>query len=232
MKADVKVMTDNVMEKLEKLEGQMLDMESKTAAVAKEVKVVKGKTTRLEHNLNDHELRMRKLEKEMNDAEQYSRRWNLRVYKVPEVKGAETADDCAKKVAGIFSNQVGVPITRVDIEVAHRAGKPGDKPRPILVRFFDRKKRDEVLANRKKLKGKGIAIDEDLTWQNYQLSKRASQSSATMSVWSSGGKILAKLKNNVTVRLSIHSNLDDVFRKAMGVDDSASADDSVLDQDK
>ena len=50
------------------------------------------------------------------------------------------------------------------IEVAHRSGvKTGSNPRPILVRFVSRAKRDQVLANRRRLKGKGIVIGEDLT---------------------------------------------------------------------
>lgn len=206
-----KAFTDDVMEKLE---GQMLDLESKTAAMSKEVKVVKGKTARLEGNVNDHEKRVSSLEMDINELEQYTRRWNLRVYRVPEVAG-EKVEDCVKKVSQIFSDLIGVKTSPQDIEVAHRSGKPGEKARPVLVRFFDRKKRDEILANRRKLKNKGFAIDEDLTWLNYKLSRKASVHSASMAVWSSNGKILAKLKNNVIIRVNVNTNSDEVFQKAM-----------------
>jgi predicted nuclease with TOPRIM domain len=214
MKEDVKLMTDEVMKKLDTLEGQILEVESKAATTEKEIKVVKGKTTRLQNNLNDHDIRMKRLETEMNDLEQYTRRWNLRVYRVPE-SNSETADDCVKKVCSVFSDLVGVRTVPQDVEVAHRTGKMGDKARPVLVRFFDRKKRDEILRNRRKLKGKGVVVDEDLTVQNYKLLRKAQEHSLSLAVWSANGKILAKLKNGRTLRLSIHSDIEAVFQKAV-----------------
>ena len=223
MKDHVKAFTGEVLEKLEKMEGQMVELESKTTAVAKEVKVVKGKTTRLEHNLNDHDVRIQKLEREMNDLEQYSRRSHLRVYKIPEAAKGQK-EDVTKKVCSIFTDLVGVQTGPEDIEVAHRAGRLGDKPRPVLVRFFDRKKRDLILQNTRKLKGKNVVIDDDLTFLNYKLLRTAQSNTATMSVWSSNGKVLAKLKNGQTVRLTIHSDVDLVCAKAMNGQQDSSQD--------
>ena len=56
---------------------------------------------------------------------------------------------------------------------------------------------------------------EDLTYANYQVFRKASEHSATMSVWSSNGKILAKVKNGRIVRVNIHTDLDEDFRRAM-----------------
>ncbi|KAL8592543.1 hypothetical protein ACOMHN_030228 [Nucella lapillus] len=68
-----------------------------------------------------------------------------------------------------------------DIEIAHRVGKPGGaKPRPIIARFFSRRLRGRVLADRQKLKQSGVSVGEDLTQRNYQLLKRATEHSATM----------------------------------------------------
>ena len=62
------------------------------------------------------------------------------MFKVPE-KEKETAADCTAKVCAIISDKVGIPITASDIEVAHRTGqRSSTRARPILVRFFDRKK--------------------------------------------------------------------------------------------
>lgn len=137
--------------------------------------------------------------------------------RVPEGKDkSKMADDCAKKVCAIFNDLVGVPTKQTDIEVAHRTGQPGGSTdRPILVRFFDRKIRDSVLQNRKKLRGKGHVIGEDLTHTNYRLSVKAVEYSATTSVWSTNGKVLARVKNRRILKLNIHDNLDEVFRRAM-----------------
>ena len=75
--------------------------------------------------------------------------------------------------------------------------------RPIIVRFFDREKRDEVLSNRRNLKRKVFAVGEDLTYANYQVSMKATGHSATLALWSSNGRILAKVKNGRIVRLNI-----------------------------
>ena len=102
------------------------------------------------------------------------------------------------------------------IEVAHRVGQRSSTgSRPIIVRFFDRKKRDEVLRNRRNLKRKVFVVGEDLTYANYQVSKKAMEHSATLAVWSSNGRILAKVKNGRIVRLNIHTDLDEVFKRAM-----------------
>ena len=215
MRDYVQKFTHDIMEKLDKMEGQILEVESKTAAVAKDIKIVKGKTTRLENNVNDHDIRLSRVEKEMNDLEQYTRRWNLRVYKVPEAPTGKT-EDLTKRVCSIFTDLIGVKTVPQDVEVAHRAGRVGERARPVLVRFFDRKKRDDILQNRRKLKGKGFVVDEDLTVLNYKLLKKAQGHSATMSVWSSNGKILSKLKNGQIIKLNIHSDIDTVFERVMG----------------
>ena len=215
IKVEVKNLTQTFIEKLEKLEGRLFDTETKTDKIEAEVKAEKKKTEILTDTVKQQERRLRQLEREQNDLQQYTRRWNLRVYKVPEDK-AESADDCVSKVCGIFSDKVGVPVNAADIEVAHRVGQRSSTgSRPIIVRFFDRKKRDEVLRNRRNLKRKVFVVGEDLTYANYQVSKKAMEHSATLAVWSSNGRILAKVKNGRIVRLNIHTDLDKVFKRAM-----------------
>lgn len=215
IKLEMKNITDSFMEKLGQLEGRVFDIEAKVEKKDSDLAHAVRRSEELKNSLKSQETRMKTMEREMNDIQQYSRRWHLRVYRVPEAE-KEQPEDCVKKLCHIFSQEVGVTITPVDIEVAHRVGqRSSQKARPILVRFFDRKKRDEVIANRKKLKNKGTVIGEDLTYENYKLSTSAHKHSATMSVWSVYGKVFAKLKNGVTLKLNIHMDLDEAFRRAM-----------------
>ncbi|KAL8560870.1 hypothetical protein ACOMHN_063260 [Nucella lapillus] len=95
-------------------------------------------------------------------------------------------------------------------------GRPSsEKPRPIIVGFFNRKKRDDVLASRRNLKGKGIVVGEDLTHTSYKVFRDAKQHSACLNVLSSNGKVFAKLKNGQTLRLDIHTNVQQAFRGVM-----------------
>ena len=69
---------------LEKLEGRLFDTETKTDKTEAEVKAEKKKTEILTDIVKQQERRQN--EREKNDLQQYTRRWNLRVYKVPEDK--------------------------------------------------------------------------------------------------------------------------------------------------
>lgn len=54
MKSQVEELADKVLEKLERAEGQMIDV--KMIAMTKEMKVVKGKIARLENNASIYEM--------------------------------------------------------------------------------------------------------------------------------------------------------------------------------
>ena len=71
----------------------------------------------MKNMLSAHKQQLRKMQKEQNDQQQYSRRWNLQVFKVPE-EGSETADDCRKKCHDIFNQKINVKTAVKDIEVA------------------------------------------------------------------------------------------------------------------
>ena len=137
VKAEVKDLTDSFMEKIEKFEGQVFDIEAKTDKLEAEVKSLKKCNENLRSAIKQQDRRIKETEREHNDQQQYSSRWNLRVYWVPERK-RETADNCTSKVCTIFSDKVGVPTKASEIEVVHRAGQRGRiRARPVLVRFFD-----------------------------------------------------------------------------------------------
>ena len=60
--------------------------------------------------------------------------------------------------------------------------------------------KDKVLANRRKLKGKGVSVAEDHTAASYKLARDAYKQSYTLASWSSQGKVYAKLKNGKTLQ--------------------------------
>ena len=72
-----------------------------------------------------------------------------------------------------------------------------------------------MLANRRKLKGKGVSVDEDLMAVNYKLARDAYEHSYTLASWSSQGKVFAKLKNDKTVRVKYGADINDLFKKEM-----------------
>ena len=122
---------------------------------------------------------------------------------MPE-EGSETADDCRKKCRDMK-----------DIEVTHMTGTPtGTKSRPILVRFFDRKLRNWIIANRRKLKtktNKSIVIGEDLAFANHKVYTAAVKHSTCSSTCTVNSKIFAKLTNGTKTKLVMHTDVDRTF---------------------
>ena len=58
-------------------------------------------------------------------------------------------------------------ITKSDISIAHRLGRwEESKCQPIIAKFIKRTHKHEALVNRRKLKGTGIGLNEDLTKEN------------------------------------------------------------------
>ena len=145
---------------------------------------------------------MTNFHKEQKNLQQYSRRWNLRIYQVPEQKG-EIISDCLKKCCEMFTQTVRVETEECDTEVSHKTGQPSStNSRPILVRFFDRKKRDQILGRRRNLKNKGILTGKDLTHAKYKVFRASAKYSASLNVRSSNGKVLARLQNGRILKLN------------------------------
>ena len=129
----------------------MFETEAKTDVVEENTHTLRGENEFLTNVLNAHEQQIQKSLREQNDLQQYSRLWNVRGFGLP----VRQLNHCTKKCCGISNQKVKVKTEEAEIEVAHRTGTPsGTKCRPILVRFFDRKKRDQILANRRNLKNR------------------------------------------------------------------------------
>ena len=222
IKAEVKNLTQTFTEQLEKLEGRLFHMKTKTKTG---VKAEKKKTEILTDSVKQQERRLRQTEREQNDLQQYTRRWNPQVYKVPEDKQRlqttvyrRYAVSSATKSASQSTLLTSRWLTGWDSGAA-----PG-ADRPVIVRFFDREKRDEVLRNRRNLKRKVFVVGEDLTYVNYQVSMKATEHSATLAVWRPNGRILAKVKNGPIVRLNIHR--DKAFKRAMSSNEMSAYEDN------
>ena len=205
--------------RMDKLEGAVFNLENDRDQLKTEMTQLKKENADLHQQLNQQTKATADLKRGLNDQEQHGRQWNLRVYGVKESPG-ETAEDCRERCRALFSTQLGVPTEMSDIEVAHRSGKPATlgsdaRPRPIIARLFSRRHRGEVLSVRKKLKGSGVSVGEDLTLANYKLLRSVSNHSATMSSWSSGGKINARLKNGKKVRVDITDDVDKMLSGEM-----------------
>ena len=152
------------------------------------------------------------LNEKIDDLEQRSRNSCLLIHGVDEQSG-ENTDSIA---SNIIKDRLNVSIDELDIQRSHRLGPPDSKrplrsnknkaPRPIIVKFTNYKKRKEVFSSKKKLKGLGIVISENLTSNRYKIYQAAISKFDRKNVWSNEGRIFVNNNGNIVVI----SRLDDL----------------------
>lgn len=132
---------------------------------------------------------------ENDKLEQYSRRDNLRISGLEEDAG-ETEEVLEAKVIELAEG-IGVKLKPEEISIAHRLGKPRDGGRPLIVRFCHRKKRNEMITNKKKLKGsqRKVYINEDLTSLRATMMSLVKEQETVKNVSTRDGNILAWLNS-------------------------------------
>ncbi|CAB4029491.1 Hypothetical predicted protein, partial [Paramuricea clavata] len=105
--------------------------------------------------------------------ERYSRSYNVRIGGIMEAHG----ENCMDHVVNILTKlKYFEDFCRNQIEIAHRTGrKISNRPRDIILKFFSRPLKNEVLrlAKRNKSILNGIYFLDDLTKEDFDLKQRA-----------------------------------------------------------
>ncbi|XP_049273600.1 uncharacterized protein LOC125759248 [Rhipicephalus sanguineus] len=160
---------------------------SKVDDIRKEIAEVNAKTDKMQSVLSmfdEMKDRIDKLEtivREQNDKlidyENRSRRNNLLVFGLTE-SASESVQVLKRRIVNdIFSKVLGIEVTKV--ERIHRIGKVNpDKPRPVILKFYDSKEKDTIFKNCAKLKGTSIRISNDYAKETVQIRKKLWQSAA------------------------------------------------------
>lgn len=106
-----------------------------------------------------------KLQQRSDDAERYSRRWNLRLYGMKETAGENIRVDIMKLFAALVPEEkekIGFLVDTV-----HRVGVPRDNAnRPVIIQFTMRNFRDKIWKVSREneiLREKKLMLKEDLT---------------------------------------------------------------------
>ena len=146
----------------------------------------------LERKVADMSCDLSRVGLKANDNEQYSRRYNVRVFGCVE----EESEKCSEKLVNLCRDKLELDDFSVDkIDRCHRVGKlrSGGKPRAIIVRLKSYEAMRSVMHAKKKLKGTPYFISEDLTRLNQHLYLTARKDCLNVSsVWSMDGKIFVK----------------------------------------
>ena len=166
---------DITMTEIEKVQSAINDLKANmehTVTVLEE-KVAKGekKEEKLQEKINelwDYQVNPERLELR-------SRRNTLRIDGISE-KENETWDKCKQEVQSLVKDKLGIA-ENIVIERAYQIKKKGNseiprKPRSIVCRFLNYKDKTNILKNVKKLKGRNVLINEDLSHETMELRKK------------------------------------------------------------
>ena len=182
---------------------------------------LQAENTLLRHELDATKKNVTELQGHADMLEQQGRKDSVRIFGIPENVSTPDGERDAESLAyNLFAFKMDIDISRDELEVTHRIGLPPTpqkvqaaeargvplKPRPILVKFIDRKAKAKVMARgtRAALKGTGIFVTDDLTQRRAYLSylgrlcKR--EKLGVADTWVSNSKVFIKTEGEGLVR--------------------------------
>lgn len=128
-----------------------------------------------------------------DDLEQYQRRNNIRVFGIPESRGEDTdqliVKLCQEKL------DVDLPVSaicrshRIGVKSQQEQSTDQQRHRPITVRFVSYRDRRRVFEQKKKLKGSGLVIREDLTATRLEVLRKAVSMFGVRNTWTVDGRV-------------------------------------------
>lgn len=173
------------------------NMDKQLSEVKEELNNVKAKYEILNTKYIESE---HKLQQKIDKIEQHSRRKNVRIFGLAEVlTDSESVKENVEATAIAFcKDKLGVKLVAADIVRCHRTGKQQDgKSRAIYLQLSNYKKKIEIMANKKKLKGKGIIVREDLTRIRLKLYQDAIQKYGLKETWTNDGQICVYMNGKI-----------------------------------
>lgn len=114
------------------------------------------KVLKLETILADKEDIIKRLDERLRHQEQYSRKDMIEIREVLE-KPNEDVEEVVVKVI----SQLKIPFSKDDIEIAHRLKAQPGKTKAIIVKLKSRKKKEEIMKNRKEEVTNLMVFNED-----------------------------------------------------------------------
>ena len=163
-------------------------------------------------------LKQNVAEAQLDDLEQYGRRENLEIHGMP-LKRDENTNEIVKSVVSSLNvrfddQQISTSHQLADSYKKIQGSQATEQPPPIIVRFANRYKRNEIYKKRKLLKlncktepmshnsSPNITIQENLTPLRKSIYKAAKQAKAALNykfAWTSQGKIFLRQNTDTKV---------------------------------
>lgn len=149
----------------------------------------------------------RSLRRQVDRAEQYSRRKQLRVIGLQESE----KENLCEKLQLMFRDDMKLDAS-VSLQECHRIGRvkgrdvaaasagggsevrsTKPKPRHVLLKLLNIEQKRLIIRSRKHLKNSGIIVVEDLTRERYGVFRAAQEKFGRRAVWTSDGAVFARI---------------------------------------
>lgn len=165
--------------------------------------------------------KVKSLESRLEDMEQYTRSNCVEIFGIPEEKN-EDVYEVVKKVC----NSLDMNISREQIDVCHRLGKPRGSPRPagVIVKFLRREDKQKLISKRKVKRNLStqhlgyqqpavpVYVNESLSPERrklYSAARDAKKSKNYAYLWTQNGRILMrKEQGSVVIRITTMDDLN------------------------
>ena len=226
---------DNIQGSVAYLASEYDDFLSKIKEINKENRYLRRNMKICEETLNKIGNQQTIREKQLDELEQYGRRQNLEIHGIPLVDNEDT-----NKIVQNVAKALNVQLNKSDISTSHRLlnssvtnhqlpkhhDQPpvvrANQPPPIIVRFCNRDKRNEMFNKRSKLKSVSnmispkphhefLVMRENLTKSRKSLFNEATKVKNALRyqfLWTWRGQIL--LRKNSNSKVIKISNLNDL----------------------
>ncbi|KAH3880540.1 hypothetical protein DPMN_004456 [Dreissena polymorpha] len=163
----------SMVNRIEVLEGKLFERDMENDKLRTRLETLEKSITDIKQE-SDLIVRKAIREEEMrkqgeNDAEQYSRRNNIKIKGIPDPDPNEPATETATKVINFFKEKKIAEISMNDFDIVHRIPNRESKNRDIIFKFVSRFTKDKIIRNRKLLKNSNVYVNEDLTKINLQV---------------------------------------------------------------
>jgi hypothetical protein len=225
---------DTILERLASLDAikeKLSNVESMLAAAQAENAQLKAKSEAQEATIVD-------LKNKLNNLEQHGRSFSVRINNIP-LDGTDERDPPAiiKKVyetaflpilQGAAANRAisAVPSCYEMVEMAHTLPGPSGRPKPIIVRFFNRNLKSLLFRHRKEFAPKTATdgnnskqrylypFQDDLTRDTYVKMKQLQSDSRVYACWATSGSLRFKLSENGDIKRvpSVYLSNDDILK--------------------
>lgn len=198
---EMKAKVDSIETSMKFIADKYDSLLAEVVALRTENAELKAKVEVLETSEKSNGELISKLSSELADLDQYGRRMNLEIHGLKVIGNLK--DENINEVLEKVANDIGVNYQPEEIHQAHRLQPRRDgKPPTVIVQFFSKTSRDLWMKKGRNAKISNTFFNENLCYHYRQLLKEAKIRAKTHDyrfVWFSGGRVLARKRENENV---------------------------------